>query len=320
MTDEYKHITEEALGQQLPNDPDTDFKPEVIAASLIEQGYNPEQIQIVREGYARRGFSKEIEAVEMKYSLHNQMNALRIKINRESMYDMLPQGLFHQPLFRGKPNKGMEDILQEMAYHRREEFFARKFFHAFELIADESVTEAFLFNIKLHKKISRPDFLNLFLPYWPMINRLSPERANLFLYIIPILHQIHDQREETEKSLSVILDAPVKIENMTLPAKIAERSFFSTLGVSRLNDSFVLGHSFDDGQSDLKLTVGPVSSRRMIDFIEGGKDYELLEILCDLFLPASAFVFKEFKILPEDSIFVLSSENAVTFLGLNSFI
>jgi hypothetical protein len=317
---DYKDITEEMPGQKLPNDTDTDFKPEVIAASLIEQGYNPEQIQIIREGYARRGFAKEVEAIELKYSLHNRMDTLHIKINREGMYDTLPQGLFHQPLFRGKINKDKEDILQEMAYHRREEFFARKFFHVFELIEDEMVTEAFLSNIKLHKKISHPDFVNLFLPYWPMLKRLAPERANLFLYIIPILHQIRDRREETEKSISVILDVPVKIENIVLPAKIAERSFSSTLGVSRMDDNFVLGHSFDDGESDLKVTIGPISSNRMIDFIAGGKDDELLEILFDLFLPVSAFAVKEFKILPEDAVFVLSGENAVTFLGINSFI
>jgi hypothetical protein len=31
------------------NDPQTDFKAEVVAAALIEQGFDPEQIVIVRE-------------------------------------------------------------------------------------------------------------------------------------------------------------------------------------------------------------------------------------------------------------------------------
>jgi len=34
--------------QKLPNEPDTDFRAEVIAASLVEQGYSPEQIHIIR--------------------------------------------------------------------------------------------------------------------------------------------------------------------------------------------------------------------------------------------------------------------------------
>ncbi|MCL1932404.1 MAG: type VI secretion system baseplate subunit TssG [Candidatus Azobacteroides sp.] len=306
--------------QKLPNEPDTDFRPEVITASLIEQGYSPEQIHIIREGYARRGFTKEIEGVELRYSLYSLMDVLHIRINREGMYDMLPQGLFHQPPQSKRFNRDKEEVLEEMTLHRKEEFFARKFFQSFEIIADETVSEAFLLDIRLHKRISRPDFVNLFVPYWPLLKRLPPDRANLFLYIIPILHQIRTRREETEKSLSVILDAPIKIENITLAVKTSEPTYTSMLGKCRLGIDFVPDGPFYDGESDLKLIIGPISSRRMIRFIRGGKDYELLEILCDMFLPVGAFVVKEFKTQPEDSVFILSDENTTTYLGINSYI
>ena len=316
----YKNITESSLGHKQANESDTDFKPETVAASLLEQGYNPEQIRIIREGYGKRGFSKEIEEVELKYSLHDQMDMLHIRINREGLYDMLPQGLFHQPLYRKRVNLDKEDILHEISVHRQEEFFARKFFQVFEIVADEILTDAFLLDIRLHKKISYPDFVGLFHPYWHVLKQLTPEQANIFLYIIPLKHRIQSEREETEKVFSVLLDVPVSIANIRLPAKKADRSFSSRLGKCRLGDDFVLGDSFDDGESDLKITVGPVSSHRMIDFIEGHKDYELLEILCDLFLPVSAFVVKDFETLPEDSAFILSDKNTDTYLGINTFI
>ena len=63
----YKRLTESVLDKKWANQQDTDFLPEAVAASLIEQGYNPEQIQIVREGHASRGFSKEVESIELKY-------------------------------------------------------------------------------------------------------------------------------------------------------------------------------------------------------------------------------------------------------------
>jgi hypothetical protein len=316
----YRNITESALEHKRANDFDTDFKPEAVAASLLEQGYNPEQIQIVREGYGKRGFSKEIEEVKLQYSLQNQMDMLHIRINREGLYDMLPQGLFHQPLYREKLHKDKEEVLHEISVHRQEEFFARKFFQVFEIVADEIMTDAFLLDIKLHKKISYPDFVNMFTPYWHILKQLPAEQATVFLYIIPIMYWIQSQREETEKVLSVLLNVPVSLSNIRLPAKKGDRLFFSTLGDRRLNNDLVLGNSFDDGESDLKVTVGPLSSRRMIDFIEGHKDYKLLEILCDLFLPVSAFIVKDFQIVPEDSAFVLSDDSAATFLGINSFI
>lgn len=316
----YKRITESALDQKQPNEPGTDFLPEVLAASLIEQGYNPEQIRLVREGYGRRGFSKEVEDMQLKYSLHTRMDMLHIRINREGIYDMLPQGLFHQPLYQKRHDLDKEDLLQEVRLHRQEEFFARKFFQAFETVADEIMTDAFLFDIKLHKKISYRDFIGIFRPYWFFLDKMTRVQSNIFLYIIPILHRIQSRRDETEKALSVLLDVPVSLTDIRLPAKKAERYFSSKLGKSRLSDDFVLGESFDDGEPDLKITVGPLSAKRMVDFIEGHKDYELLEILCDMFLPVGAFVVREFKILPEDSAFVLSDEHASTYLGVNSFI
>ena len=38
---------------------DTDYRVEVIAASLIDEGINLEDLEIVRAGTSRRGFSKE---------------------------------------------------------------------------------------------------------------------------------------------------------------------------------------------------------------------------------------------------------------------
>jgi len=173
----YKKFTESSLTEKFPNDSDTDFKPEVVASSLIEQGYDPEQIVIVRQGYAKRGFSPEIEDIELKYSLQELQDFLYIKINRESLYDILPQGLFHQPVYRKKINKNKEEILEEIAIHRREEFFARKFFQAFEIVSEETLTNAFLYETCFNKKISHPEFINLFLPYWPILKLLAHKRC-----------------------------------------------------------------------------------------------------------------------------------------------
>ena len=316
----YKHLTESVLEKKWANQQDTDFLPEAVAASLIEQGYNPEQIQIVREGHASRGFSKEVESIELKYSMQTLQDILHIRINREGLYDMLPEGLFHQPLYQKRYNLDKEDLIHEVGVHRQEEFFARKFFQAFEIVADETMTDAFLLDLKLNKKITYPDFVAIFFPYWHVLKKLTPVQSSIFLYIIPILHQIRIHREETEKAFSVLLDVPVKLTNIRLPAKKADRFFTSRLGYCRLDDNFILDDTFDDGEDDLKITVGPISAKRMVNFIEGNKDYELLEILCDMFLPVSAFVVKDFKIAPEDSAFILSDEHTTTYLGINSFI
>jgi len=209
---------------------------------------------------------------------------------------------------------------EEIRVHREQEFFARKFFHLFEAVVDETQTEAHLYETRFDKKISHPDFVNLFITYWPILNLLEHEQAIYFMHIIPILHKIRSHNEEVEEALSYLLDVPVLITNIDLAEKKADRSYESHVGRNRLGIDMVLGDSFDDGENDLKVTIGEISAEKMIDFVETGKGYILLEELCKLFLPANAFIKKEFIITPEDSAFILSDENNTTFLGVNSFI
>ena len=308
------------LSKKQANAFDTDFRPEVVAASLIEQGFDPELIMIIRDGAARRGISKEVEEILFHFSEHTLQNHLYIKTNKEGGYDMLPQGLFHKPLYKRKFVKDKEEALEEIRIHREEEFFARKFFQLFEVMTDETSIEAQLFEIRYDKKISNPEFVNLFVRFWPVLKLLEHRQAIFFMHIIPILHKIRSLNEEVEEALSYLLDVPVHISNISLPAKKASRFFESHIGRNEMGVDMVLGNSFDDGENDLKITVGPISADKMIDFIETGRGYILLEYLCELFLPANAFVSKDFRILPEDSTFILSDENNTTFLGVNSFI
>ena len=50
------------------NQPDTDFKAEVVASGLKEGGYDAERTLISRRGDMRRGFSKDIQEIRSEYS------------------------------------------------------------------------------------------------------------------------------------------------------------------------------------------------------------------------------------------------------------
>lgn len=301
------------------NSLETDYKAEVVAASLIEQGVDPDLISIIRKGIARRGISTEVEKIFLEYSEENLADFLCIEANKEGMYDMLPQGIFHQPINK-TTTKDKEDILEEIRIHRSEEFFARRFFHLYELITDRTLTNAYLFELKYNRKTSNPEFINLFTRYWPILKELTLKQGVFFMHIIPILHRIRTHYKNMQQALSYILDIPVKISEIRLPAKKSKTYFESRLGECRLGVNFVLGKQFDDAIFDLKLTIGPISALKMKDYLETSKGYKILESLCELFLPAHAFVVKDFIIDPEDSKFILSDDTHTTYLGINSFI
>lgn len=302
-----------------PNRPETDYRAEVIAALLIEEGLNLEELDIVRTGTSRRGFSKEVESIYREYSAYDLTDYLCIEANKEGLYDMLPQGVFHQPLRRNTVKKYKEDILEEIRMHRGEEFFARKFFHVFELLTDRVLTEACLFEARYDRKTSYPEFTDLFTRYWPILKMLSLRQSVFFMHIIPLLHRIRSHYGDMEQAFSYVLEVPVSISTVKLPAKKSHCSCESNIGDCKIGVDCVLGEQFDDGVYDLKLTLGPLSATAMKHFIEPAEGYRILDRLCEIFLPAHAFIVKEYIISPQDAVFTLSDEKNATFLGINSF-
>ncbi len=300
------------------NNTDTDYKAEVYAAQLIEQGFDGERIQIIRKGGGKRGFSKDIEEIRLHFSDQDLKDYLYIEANKEGIYDILPEGVFHQSTH--KKNKDKEDVLDEIKAHRLKEFHARRFFQVFEVEADHALVEAYLYEIKYDKKISNTNFTDIFISYWSLLKLFKPEQSILFMHIIPYLHQIRNNHEEIEKTMSLLLEVPVGIEHIKLPAKDADSFFESVLDESCLGIDFVLGKTFDDGIYDLKVTMGPISAKKMEYFLEPAVGNKILDALCHLFFPGDIFVVKDFKVLPEDAAFVLSHQEHPTFLGINTFL
>lgn len=317
--DKTKKIIDLDSTDKQANTIDSDYKAELVAASLVEQGYDIDRIIITREGAARRGFAKDIESIKVQFSQHDLLDYLYIKANKEGIYDILPEGMFHQSTHT-KKNKDKEDVLDDIKLHRQKEFFARMFFRPLEIEVDRMLVEANLFETRYDKKISNPNFVNIFVQYWPILKLLKRKQAIFFMHAISVLHKVRNRYREIEISMSSILDVPVRIEEVKMPAKEASRYFESRIGDTYLGTDWVLGKCFDDGKYDLHITIGPVSAREMEFFLETATGNILFDYLCKLFLPSDIFVEKDFKILPEDADFLLSDSERITYLGINTFI
>jgi len=302
-----------------PNTADSDFKAETVAAHLVENGYDPEKITISRLGADRRGFGKDIEGLSTYYSEYDHTDFLQILVNREGIYDILPEGVFHQTVNR-KLNKDKEEMIDEIKIHREEEFFARKFFRLFEIELDHVLTDIALLEIAFDKRITHPDYVSIFRFFWPVMDLLDREQAVLFLHTIPLLQRIRNSNSNIEESLSLILGVPICLEPVILEKKEANDAFESRLGNSRLGLDLILGNTFNDGEYDLKVRIGPMSALKMKNFLKGEKNDRILNSLCQLFLPAHVFFVMDYVLDPEDSIFILSTPQTVTWLGINSYI
>lgn len=317
--DKERQITELESSVKQANDLFTDIKTEVVAAGLIEQGYDPGRILITREGASRRNWNKDVEDLFLEFSQFDLKDYLHIKSNRASIYDILPEGIFHSAT-QNKLNRDKEDIIEEIKLHRKEEFFARRFFQLFEVEIDSQTTKAYVNEAKYDKKISNAAFTNIFLSYWPIIRLLKRDQAIFFLHTIPLLDKIRNQFDETAEAMSLILDAPVKIESVKIQHKDDGNEIHSTLGENRLGIDWVLGSSFDDGLFDIKVTLGPISGDEMRNYLGDANGAKVFDYLCKLLLPGNAFVIKDYIIAQKEAVFRLSDENHTSYLGINTFL
>ena len=100
MTEEQDKIVRFDEHSHSFNLPDTDFKAEVVASGLKEAGYDAERTLIFRRGDIRRGFSKDIHDIHPEYSHYDLTDYLYLYVNRRSLYDELPEGIFHKNLYQ----------------------------------------------------------------------------------------------------------------------------------------------------------------------------------------------------------------------------
>ena len=301
------------------NSIDSDYKAEFYAAGLIEQGLSSESVHIVRAGGERRGFSKDISEVTISYSELDHRDYVRIKTNKDGIYDILPEGIFHQ-LKQKQLQRGKDEIVKDIRIKRFEELQARKFFRPFESEIDKTLIEACLYELKYDKRISNPNFIDIFLPYWDILSLLSAEQATLLMQAIPLIHTIRNDFAEVGNIISLILNVPISIKKIRLPMEKTGLSFESRFGEARLGIDFVLGSTFDDGQYDIVLTIGPIESDRVNYFYEPQNGDRILDFLCRILLPAETFIVKEFNVLSTGSPFTLSGERDPSLLGINTFI
>ena len=112
-----QHI--ETSKSQHVNQLHTDYKAEVIGASLLEFYKTAEHLFIERIGVNKRARNKDIvHTADRYYNYDNKYYV--IKTNREGIYDYLPQGLFHAPTLGGL-NKSTEDIINEIRNQSKSE-------------------------------------------------------------------------------------------------------------------------------------------------------------------------------------------------------
>ncbi len=293
-----------------------DFKAEVIAASLIQQGVHADQIIIQAKGNSQRSYRKEVSSFHTTHSNYDHAEYLYLETHRDGFYDSLPENIFHQPT-RGRTEKNKYEVIDEIRKHREEEKAARKFFLPFEQEFTRIKTFLHLLENDFDKNTDNSRLIAIFSEHWPILKRLDTYHAYIFLRIIPLIHGIRNNFELASQTISIILGIPIEI-TLYKTGKISANAFLFNLGGCALGMDTTVGSELIDGEYDLKVNIGPLKENQLPDFINGGKYETIVDELLDYFIGANYIWHKEILIDHLGKTFTLKKENVI--LGVNAFL
>ncbi len=301
---------------------DTDLKAEVIAAELIDNNVQAEQIMIVMLGSMKRSFRKDVDAVIDEISDYNRKEYTLITTHKEGIYDMLPEGLFHSPTLP-KTSITQRDIIESIKRHRIEERNARRFFLPYEAGINHLRIQMALYESRLDKGAQHDELLNVFKGYWEIFKYLDASQSNIFLQVLPLMHDIRDNYETAANIFEVLFSLPVNISGRRQGLLMPSNPIFSCLNDTALGINLTTGNGvFDAGEEEIVVTIGPIDNHQLQSFMSGTKNNKIMQLLCDYLLPVHLDVITNFELTSVDKTTRLSDytndHNAT--LGLSTYL
>ena len=293
----------------------SDFKSSIIAAGLVEQGFDVDKILILREQAGSSSAGKEIVSVEYK-EIGDGSKRLIFQTNREGIYDRLPEGLFHAPA-SAKRARSKEAILAEIRRQNEEEMFIRRFFSLFETEIERTRIDIELSELKYDKPETSRAFVDTMLPYWPVIRLMELQTAILFVRTLPLIASIRSSYDRIAGVIASIVGYPVEIE-LRQRRKKPEIGFPRLSGM-KLGVNAVLGGEFYDVRPDAVIKITPANAK-IGEYLPGRVGRRVLEALAWEFMPAGVDFSIRVIAEPQENPLRLGDAANPCYLGVNTFL
>ena len=295
----------------------SDIKAEIVAADLVQNGKNLDNIVIRPVGLFTRKFRNDILHYEdVDSSTGNEDSLLFIDVSREGLFDALPQGLFHQP--SGKRIEGLENQIEELRKQRQEEIEAKKFFSVFEKEFNQCKVLVELEERKSIFGFGESFNSDLFADIWVELRDIAPKFHQYLFQILPIAHKCRGNVHLSSLLLGFVVNEKVHI-SVSVEPKFQKNSFpGNELNKQFLGTDFVLGDNTPSYDSEYKIIIGPVAKKKLKHFLHGGEYEKVILYLLEYFIPFDADAKLELVLENEaENLFLREGEN-YCFLGYDS--
>lgn len=293
-----------------------DYLAELIVSHLIARNEaDDSRIYTHYLGVFKRFFSRDIEKIEMHRNNIGEKE-WTIYLNREGIYDLLPEGFFHSS--SNKYFKDRKDTIEEFRRHRREEKNARLFFmpieqEFFKLIVNKEVFEQNFY----YSPETVQEFIDFFDLNHLVLN--TYQKAVLF-FILPHISKIAGNLKLTETCFEILLQEHVKINTLYQSSNSATYTHTYILGENLLGINSLIGNRLIDHNPQIIIEIGPlINSNLLISYISG-MNLEIINRLVELFIQADLASQIKVFLNREDEMFLLEEKDYQSRLSYSTTI
>ncbi len=256
------------------------LRAEAFCAALLDNGAFFEDFVIQYAGAFRRTFRNDINSIKLTGD-----ERLELELNRDGIYDKLPEGLFHQSLGSGRTSS-LQDMVGEHRRYKEEERSARKFFQPLEQemfrygVIAEQEERSILFSMLSGQ--ASPAFFS----FWNIDADLPEEPAKMLIRLMPLQQRIKGDKELTAKALSLLLNKPVQVkETLVQEQQAAQAQAFLPGQDCLLGVNTIMGHRFAEPGLRWEFTISEVDRHEMPAFTEDQPFDRLLRRFTEIFIP-----------------------------------
>ena len=299
-----------------------DLKAEMLVAVLAEQKIDPNEILAAFNGQFRRNWSRDMAGSNAE-NLETGEEMLCFHLNRDGVYDTLPELLFHKNL--EADNQSAVEMAKDSMRLKAEEKESRSFFQPFE-------NEIFLLGVQLAMKENQlfkniySEFLTGIIPdFWRVESDLPENYIARLKKLLPLVYRITGDLDLTAQCLEFIIEESVKIYTATEKADDIEEGDFhhsGILGKCLLGVDTVFGNMVTGFVNRLIFTIGPILNPETDEFVKNGSMNRFLDCFYSYFIPFELDVETKYIFESEQSLFILddNTDAQISYLGYNSVI
>jgi hypothetical protein len=262
-----------------------DIKAEVMANHALQNNVHPDDFVVLHDGRFYREYRTDVYAInKIDDAWLHQL--LQLRLSRSGLYDLVPEGLFHQS-YTGTQSNAATELAAQSRIDRKKELAARKFFQPVEnsLFRQRVLLEQEEEN--LLAGIDNGLLNDYFFTFWEFPETLNKSSAMLLVLLLPYAHVIAGDPKLMQKSLEILLQEKVTIEQVT-PADCIAPGKDNSLGTGELGNDFVCGQTFMEDYPCLQYNIGPLQNSKPVDYVTNGDNDVLLQVFNNYFAPAEA--------------------------------